>query len=81
MVGFGSSDNKFGPTSFIVGETLGDGCNYAGGAGIQQAIDDAFALGIATTVYIRSSGIPYTVNLLLKDRVELQGVTIDGSGQ
>lgn len=73
-----TSSNKFGPTSFVVGETLGNGCNYAGGAGIQQALDDAFATGQAQTVYIRQSSIGYTVNLNLRDRVDLEGVCIDG---
>jgi len=77
MVGRNSAANNFGPTSWVVGQTLGDGCNYAGGAGIQQAIDDVFALG-GGIVYVRASTVPYVVNLTLRDGVDLIGITVDG---
>lgn len=77
MVGRTTGDNKFGFTPFIVGETLGDGCNYAGGAGLQQAINDCSAAG-GGVVGIRPSTTAYTVNLTLKSNVDLVAFHSDG---
>lgn len=73
------ASNRFGLTPFIVGEagTLGAGCNYAGGAGIQQAIDDCFAAG-GGVVGIRPATAPYVVNLTLRDNVDLKAYHTDG---
>lgn len=77
MVLSSNADNKFGVSPFIVGEVLGAGCNYAGGAGIQSAINDCFAAG-GGTVYIRSSSTPYIVDLTLLAGVDLFGCSVDG---
>ena len=74
MPGWSNSDNKFGLTPYIVGQTLGDGCNYSS---IQAAIDDAFAAG-GGVVGIRPSTVPYVENLTLRQGVELYGFDVDG---
>ena len=74
MPGFTNSDNKFGLTPFIVGQVLGDGCNYDT---IQTAIDDCFAAG-GGVVGIRSSTVPYVENLTMRAGVELYGFDVDG---
>jgi len=72
MPGWSNSDNKFGLTPYIVGTTLGDGCDYTS---VQAAINDAFAAG-GGVVGIRK-GV-YTENLTLQDGVELFGFDVDG---
>lgn len=72
MPGRSNSSNKFGFSSFIVGPTLGDGCNYTS---VQQAIDDVFAAG-GGVVLIRPG--TYTENLILRSGVDLYGAQIDG---
>lgn len=72
MPGWNNSDNKFGLTQYIVGTTLGDGCNYDT---IQTAIDDAFAAG-GGVVGIRPG--TYTESLTLQPGVELFGFDVDG---
>lgn len=74
MPGRQTGDNKFGLTPYIVGQTLGDGCNYSS---IQQAIDDAFAAG-GGVVGIRESSTPYIENLTLRAGVDLYGFCVDG---
>lgn len=77
MVGRNTGDNAFGPSSFIVGPTLGNGCNYAGGAGIQQAMNACSAAG-GGTVYIRPNpGANYTVNLTWPGNVHIVGCLAD----
>lgn len=72
MPGWNNADNKFGLTPYIVGTTLGDGCNYTS---IQTAINDAFAAG-GGVVGIRPG--TYTENLTLQPGVELYGFDVDG---
>lgn len=74
MPGRQTGDNKFGLTPYIVGQTLGDGCNYTS---IQTAIDDAFAAG-GGVVGIRASTVPYIENLTLRAGVDLYGFDVDG---
>ena len=74
MPGRSNADNKFGPTPFVVGEFLGDGCNYTN---IQAAMNDAFAAG-GGLVYIRYKTTPYVENLTILPNVTLHGVSIDG---
>lgn len=74
MPGWSNSDNKFSVTPFIVGQTLGDGCNYDS---VQTAIDDCFAAG-GGVVGIRSSTTPYVENLTLRAGVDLYGFDVDG---
>lgn len=74
MPGRQSGDNKFGLTPFIVGQTLGDGCNYSS---IQTAIDDCFAAG-GGVVGIRFSTTNYVENLTLRAGVDLYGFCVDG---
>jgi len=45
MPGWSNADNKFGPTSYVVGTVLGDGCNFIS---IQSAINQAVADGHST---------------------------------
>lgn len=71
-MGWTNADNKFGPCSFVVGPTVGDGCNYTS---IQSAINDVFAIGTGN-VLIRPS--TYGENLTLKSGVNLIGVSVDG---
>lgn len=73
MVGRTTGDNKFGLSPFIVGTTLGDGCNYTV---IQDAITDALALGGQQSVYIRTG--TYTENLTLFPQVSLIASSFDG---
>jgi hypothetical protein len=72
MPGINSADNRFGPSSFVVGTVLGNGCNYTS---IQSAINDAFAAG-GSSVLIRAG--TYTENLTLAAGVDLLGVSGDG---
>lgn len=72
MPGFSNADNKFGPSSFVVGTVLGDGCNYTS---IQSAINDAFAAG-GSSVLIRAGS--YTENLTLMGGVDLLAIAGDG---
>lgn len=65
-----NADNKFGLSPYIVGEILGDGCNYTS---IQAAINDASAAG-GGTVFIRSRNSPYIENISLAQNVDLIGV-------
>lgn len=74
MPGRNTSDNKFGVSPFIVGEILGDGCNYTS---IQTAINDCSAAG-GGCVYIRPKSTPYVENLNLLNSVNLQGCDADG---
>lgn len=77
MVGVTTGDNRFGPSSFVVGPTLGNGCNYAGGSGLQQAMNDCSAAG-GGTVYIRPNPSGnYTVNLTWPVNVHLVGCVAD----
>lgn len=82
MPGWSNSDNKFGLSPFIVGTTLGDGCNYTS---IQTAVTAAIAAG-SQSVYIRPGN--YAGNVTIAGTVALIGcsgpsrnsaVTIDGS--
>lgn len=77
MPGRTTGDNKFGVSPFIVGQTLGDGCNYAGGPGIQQAINDCFAAG-GGVVWIRPSTVNYVVDLTLREGVDLNATACEG---
>lgn len=77
MPGRNGADNKFGVSPFIVGQSLGDGCNYAGGAGIQQAINDCFAAG-GGIVWLRSATVPYVVDLTLREGVDLNSTGAEG---
>lgn len=77
MVGRNSADNKFGFTPYIVGKTLGDGCNYST---IQSAIDDAFAAG-GGVVTIRPDNTPYVENLTFRAGVDVIGWSVDGRVQ
>lgn len=77
MPGRNNSSNSFGFSSYVVGETLGDGCNYAGGAGLQQAMDDLFMAG-GGVVLLRPSTVPYTVNLTIRSGVDIFGASVDG---
>lgn len=66
MVGRTTADNRFGPTPFICGTTLGDGCNYSL---IQQAIDDCAAAGggivlVRAGSYTEDIDIPSSVNVI-----------------
>lgn len=73
MVGWTNADNKFGPSSYVVGTPangLGNGVNYTS---IQQAINDA---SIGTTIIIRPG--TYTENITLKNGVFLWGVPSSG---
>lgn len=73
MPGWTNADNKFGPTPFVVGPVLGDGCNYTS---IQSAINDASAVG-GGLVLVRP-GI-YTENLTCVPRVYVKGAGMDSS--
>lgn len=75
-MGWTNADNKFGPSQFVVGTSLGDGVNYIS---IQAAIDDAFNTVGGGAVLIRR-GV-YTEDLNLRDEVDLIGVNIDGNIQ
>ena len=66
MPGWSNSDNKFGPSSFIVGDTL-DGCNYTS---IQAAVNDAIAKG-TSSVYVRP-GL-YVENITISGSVAIIG--------
>lgn len=72
MPGRNNASNKFAFSSYIVGTTLGDGCNYTS---IQTAINDLFAAG-GGVVLIRPG--TYTENLTLRSRVDLFGASVDG---
>lgn len=74
MVGFANADNKFGLSPFIVGTTLGDGCNYIS---IQSAFNDAIAAG-GGVIYIRPG--TYTENLVFSGsmNISLVGAEADG---
>ncbi len=74
MPGWSNSDNLFGPSSFVVGEFLGAGCNYTS---IQTAINEASAAG-RRAVYIRAKSTPYVENLSLLPGVDLVGCSADG---
>lgn len=50
-MGWTNADNKFGLSPFIVGTTLGDGCNYTV---IQTAINDIAAGPLIATIYVRA---------------------------
>lgn len=77
MPGPANSTNKFGPSSYVVGTTLGDGCNFNSiQAAINQAVADGFGIASPTTVIIRSGA--YNENIVLTDGgIALQG-THDG---
>lgn len=72
MPGWANSDNKFGLTPYIVGTTLGDGCNYTS---VQAAINDAFAAG-GGVIGIRPG--TYVENLTMQAGVDLYGFDVDG---
>ena len=72
MPGRSNASNKFAFSSYIVGTTLGDGCNYTV---IQQAIDDLFAAG-GGVVLIRPG--TYTENLTFRPTVDVFGASVDG---
>ncbi len=71
-----NADNKFGSTPFIVGEILGDGCNYTS---IVTAVTDAAAAG-GGVVLIRYKNSPYIENVTLQPGVDLVGVDSQSSG-
>lgn len=72
MPGRNNASNKFGWSPFVVGTILGDGCNYTS---VQQAIDDAFAIGGG--VIVVRSGL-YVENLIFRAKCDLYGAGIDG---
>src|SRR5579872_1952375 len=69
MVKSSNADNKFGPTGFIVGKVLGQGCNYTS---IQSAINDA-ALSTPSTVFIQAG--QYTEDITMAAGVSIWGFT------
>lgn len=70
-MGWTNSDNKFGPSKFMVGTVLGDGVNYTS---IASAMADA-APGPAD-IYIRPG--TYTENLNFPGNVNLIGASLSG---
>lgn len=67
MTGWSTADNKFGLSPFIVGQVLGDGCNYTS---IQAAITDATAAG-GGNVLIRFGN--YAEDVTMAPNVNLMG--------
>lgn len=82
MVISSNANNKFGPSKWIVGPTLGDGVNYTS---IATAIADASAAGggavyIRTATYVESFTLAPNVILIgTSAGGYLSGVTIDGT--
>jgi len=70
MPGPSNSNNKFGPSSLVVGPVLGNGCNY-------NTIQSAINAAVSGDVILVRSGT-YAENLTLKAGVEIHGVAADG---